>query len=164
MIKTVSADIIGKPGQVLTQETKQAVRASIQGMLGESGADEAGIDQALKKLDKLLEESSPSIEKLSAQSIAKSLEAVSEGMDGICEGIMALGYSLDKQGRGRQVFEMGKALGFVDAAQALLSSAGYRVMHAIECDCTKEPKDEPKDEAEAETIPPPPPEAPGATP
>ncbi len=155
-INTIAATVTGKPGEPLSAEARKLVEARVRKMLEEQGATPEGASGAMDRLAALFEESGTSLEEMSAASIASSLNAMADGLDGVANGIVALGFSLHRQGKGRQSFEMGEASGILTAIRALMSSIGERVTHAIKCDCNNVGNHE-HPEAEAETIPPPPP-------
>lgn len=151
-IRTAVEIIHGKGEDAVDQETKDKLRARLVGMMDDSGVEGETRADALRSLDALLAgPAGASLDKLSGESIAKSMEKAAESLEPLDSGLIALGFSYSQRGHGRQSFEVGEARGALSSARLLLSFAATNLRHAAGCDCQKDTTED----AERPTEPPP---------
>jgi hypothetical protein len=156
MTVLIDTEVIpGHGGQAVDDTVRARLRARMATMLEEAGSSPDDRKRALESLDEML--ASPAalnLDTLSAASIADALSKAEQSLDTLDSGIVALGFSLNRRGKGKQCFEMGETRGMLLAARGMLSLAATNILHAAGCECHK-----PEDKSESETIPPPAPEA-----
>lgn len=148
-------NIPGHGGQPVDDTVRARLMARLAAMLEATDAKPEARKEALDELARMLASpAAQNLDTLSASSIADALQKAEESLEPLDEGISALGFSLNRRGKGKQCFEMGETRGMLLAARGMLSMAASNILHAVGCGCHK-----PEDKSESETIPPPAPEA-----